>query len=102
MQPWTPATKEEVEAEIARVAVHAGPEAWARFSGHLIDPHPAAIDRLGQTEQVFVVARLPRRVVFFDDVEEIFGTAAEVDGRLVDLAMYGDLRLALKEAEAGA
>jgi len=53
-------------------------------------------------EQAFVVARMPARVVFFDDVEDVFGTATESDGKLVDCAFYGDLRLALREAETGA
>jgi hypothetical protein len=101
MDSW-PATKEEVEAEIARVAKHAGPEIWARYATLLIDPYSARMDRFGQTDQVFVVARMPHRVVFFDDIEDIFGTAREVDGKLDDVAMYGDLRLALREAEAGA
>ena len=102
MERWTPATKEQVQAEIDQVAEEAGPEIWPRYSARLVDPYAVTIDRFGRVEQAFVVARTPRRVVFFDDVEDVFGTASEVDGKLVDVAMYGDLRIALKEAESGA
>ena len=102
MSDWTPATKEEVERAVAAEKDACDPSYWGERANMLIEPYPCTIDRFGGVEQAFVVARTPQRVVYFDDVEEDFGTAQEVDGRLVNCASNGPLVLALKEAAAGA
>lgn len=102
MKQWPPATIEDVRSAIAEVADHAGPNIWPRYAQKLIEPYIASIERFGEEEQVFVVAKLPTRVVYYEDIEEVFGTATEIDGRLVDCANYSDLRLCIMEAERGA
>jgi hypothetical protein len=101
MSGWTPATKNAVARAIDEIAAHAGAEIWSHYSKLMIDPYRSKIERFGEVGEVFVVAKLPCRVVFFEDIEEEFGTACELDGKLVDCAFYGDLRLALTEAAAG-
>ncbi len=101
MSGWTPATKSIVARAIDEIATHAGAEIWSHYSPLMVDPYQSKIERFGEVEDVFVVAKLPCRVVFFEDIEEEFGTASEIDGKLVDCLFYGDLRLALTEAAAG-
>jgi len=92
---WTAATKAEVECEILREREAAIPENLALLDQYAVDPYPVILEREGD-EQAFVVARSATHVVYFEDVEEIFGTAREVGGRLVDCAMYGPLVLAVR------
>ncbi|MGC6330980.1 hypothetical protein [Rhizorhabdus sp. FW153] len=100
MNDWSPATKDDVLRAIADVAADTGPD-WVRYEERLIDPYPSTIERFGRRECAFVVARTATRVVFFDDIEETFGTATEEAGKLIYRADFGDLRLAIKEALAG-
>ena len=102
MSDWTPATKEGVERAIELERAGSDPFHWGGRAHMLFDPYPCTIERFGRVEQAFVVAKGPRRVVYFDDVEENFGTAHELDGQLVDCSIYGPLILALKEAASGA
>lgn len=67
----------------------------------LIDPIKRSIIRFGSIEDAFVVARGSDRVVFYDDIEEDFGTATEAEKMLTDINSYGRLAVALKEAAAG-
>lgn len=62
-----------------------------------MEPSPALLMRFGKEENAFIVARGARFVVFFDDVEEEFGIAEEVDGRLSGVSFCGDLMFALQE-----
>lgn len=101
MSDWSPATKEEVERAIEREADRIDPGSWQQFAHMLVDPYPLSIERFGQIERAYVVAKAAQRVVYFDDIEDDFGTAADVDGRLTDPASYGALVLALKQAAAG-
>jgi hypothetical protein len=98
MSNWTPATADEVRQEIEAERLQSEPSIWATRSSFLVDLYSCAIERFGNVEEAFVVARCGNRVVFFDDVEEIFGTADEVSGRLENCASYGPLFLALGEA----
>ena len=93
---WKPATKDVVKQIVRdeRADIHA--DYLPLVDSYLIDPYPVVLPRLGTEEQAFVVARSLTHVVYFEDVEEIFGTAREVDGRLVDCAMYGPLVLAVR------
>jgi hypothetical protein len=98
MDEWSPSTVEEVRETIEEVAQQAGPIIWP---SKLTEPYPVLIERFGEIRQMFVVAKMPTRVVYFEDIEDEFGTATEVDGRLVDCANYSDLRLCIREAERG-
>ena len=98
MSKWVSATKSEAQHAVAREIDDFDITNWRYM---LVDPHERAIERFGGAEAAFVVARGAERVVYFDDVEEEFGTAKDVAGRLTDAASYGPLVLALKEAAAG-
>ena len=67
----------------------------------LVDPFKRCIERFGRVEDAFVVARGSDRVVYYNDVEDVFGTAKEAGTMLIDCGDYGPLILALREAEAG-
>lgn len=96
---WRPASKEEALAEIERQWVGIDPLLKARISRYLVEPRPASIERFGRTEKAFVVAELGTSVVFFDDVEDVFGTATESDSKLVDPANFHNIAVALQELE---
>ncbi|MFT3883568.1 MAG: hypothetical protein QM703_28450 [Gemmatales bacterium] len=68
----------------------------------LVTPYARSIDRFGGVETAFVVAKGAGRVVYYDDIEDVFGTAVEKGERLLECALYGPLILALKEAASGA
>jgi hypothetical protein len=102
MSAWTPATKEEVQRAIELEKIASDPSSWKERAHLLVDPYPCSVERFGGVEQAFVVAKGPHRVVYFDDVKKGFGTANELDGRLLDRAACGPLVLALKEAALGA
>lgn len=75
------------------------PALRTRLTVYLIEPRPASIERLGTTENAFIVAVIDHNVVFFDDIEETFGTAREVEGMLSEVASYGNIAVALSELE---
>ena len=95
---WTPATKDEVQRWVQSDADEYDIGPWRHM---LIDPIKRGIKRFGSVEDVFVVARGPNRVVFFEDIEDLFATATEVGQMLEDCHYYGPLIVALKEAAAG-
>jgi hypothetical protein len=99
---WEPATKEEVliaiESEWSMWTLRA-PELAVRLNGYFIDPYPARFERFGQIEKAFVVGRNSHNVVFYEDVEEIFGIAEERDGFLHHTACYDNLMLTMRELD---
>jgi hypothetical protein len=101
MTDWTPATKEEIALAIAAEREASDPLHFTGLENMLVELSPCKIHRFGAVEQVFIVARASQRVVYFDDVEDDFATAREVDGQLVDCAAYGPLILALEQAAVG-
>jgi len=101
MGEWTPATKEEVKRAVRLEQEATDAACWQERAHMLVHPYPCTIERFGGVEPAFVVAKAAGRVVYFDDVEGIFGTATDVDGRLVDAAHYSSLAAALKEASSG-
>lgn len=96
---WAPATEDEVRSAISIDWAGIDPALGRRLSAYLIDPELAEIERFDQIEGAFVVARIGRYVVAYDDVEEIFGTAELAGGRLLNPAWYGNIVLALRELE---
>lgn len=96
MDTWKPATKEQVLQIVEDEAAEDDISQWKYL---LVEPYRCDIERFGGLEDAFVVAKTAKRVVYFDDVEEIFGTANEVDGKLEVLHDYGGpLIIALMEA----
>jgi hypothetical protein len=97
---WRPATKQEVLAAIEEDWVGIDPALQVRLSAFLIEPFSASVGRFGAMEGAFVVAQIDRNVVFFDDIEEDFGTATlEDDGTLSNVAAYSNIAVALRELE---
>ena len=97
MPNWRPATKVEVQRAVEAGREGTEPSYWAKLAPLLVDPYPASVDRFGQLAQAFVVARCAARVVYFEDIEDIFAIATERDGLLTDWAHIGSLPLALNE-----
>lgn len=90
-----PITKAELEPILLNERTGLHPDRLTLIDRYAVDPHPVLVERhFGDEEQVFVVARAANHVVFYD-VEDLFGTATEEDGRLVDPAIYGSLGLAI-------
>ena len=96
---WTPATKQDVLDEIERGWVSIDPTLKVQLSSCLVDPYPTLVDRFDRPEVIFIVARINQRVAFFDDVEDEFGTADDVKGKLVNVALCGNIVLALRELQ---
>lgn len=96
---WKPANKQEVLAAIEADWFGIDPELKARLATYLVEPQSALVERFGKVENAFVVARINHYVVFFDDIEEDFGTAKEAAGILSELASYGNIAIALSELE---
>ena len=94
---WTPATKEEVEAALLAERNGIGASTLGLIDRYKVEPYLVALERFGKEGQAYVVARSSTHVVFFEDVEEVFGIAREEGGRLLDCAMYGGLALAIGE-----
>lgn len=94
MPTWRPATREEVQAIVAVHQLALGNEQRELFDQIRIEPRACQIERSGQLEAVFVVARVGEAVVFWEDVEEGFElTAPDADGVLRD---YGASQFELR------
>lgn len=98
MSDWEPATVEEVRRIIGEERKQVNSALWASRASILVEPYPSTVERFGAFERAYVVARSGSRVVFFDDVEDIFGTADEVGGQLTNCDSYGPLIVALAVA----
>jgi len=98
MSEWQPATADDVIRAVDREREQSDPAIWASRASILVSPYPSSIERFGAFERAFVVARSGTRVVFYDDIEDDFGTADEAEGKLVRCASYGPLIVALGEA----
>jgi hypothetical protein len=98
MGVWRPSTKEEVEEAVKSDLHYFDVLSWKDHAHMLVDPYKAKIFRFECMEEVCVVAKGPQRVVYFDDIEEDFGTAIEKDGQLVNCDAYISLVAALQEA----
>jgi len=94
---WTPATKKEVSEAIEADWIGIDRALKAQLVTYLVEPQPALIQRFGRMENAYIVARLNEHVVFFDDIEEDFGTAKEAGGLLSEVAAYGNIALAIGE-----
>ena len=90
---WRPASRSEVEAIVAEHLRHCTCAQRALFADIRIPPTTIPIDRLGQLEQVFAVARHRDAVLFWEDVDEGFELAVpDADGVLRE---YGASQLDL-------
>jgi len=94
-----PSIEQYARAAINRDWAGIDPDLRTRLSAYLIEPVPAKVELLGTWEATCIVARIGRHVVFFDDLEEDFGTARKKGGRLVEAASCGNIALALRELE---
>ena len=94
---WVPVTKDEIERVMLAEREGIASSYLALIDRYRVNPYPVVIHRFGNDEQAFVVARSPTHVVFFDDIEDIFGIATEDGGRLRECAMYGALALTIGE-----
>ena len=92
-------SKAEVQDIVAAELTEAHAAGAIVLDEFLCDPYQRyACWRADKTE-FFVVARLNGRVVYFDDIEEIFCVALDVEEGLSEPACFGPLTLALCEAK---
>ncbi len=96
---WVSASKQDVQNAVEADWIGIDSDIKMQLSRYLVDPQPATIERFGEKERAFVVARIGDHVVFFDDIEQDFGTAIEFEGMLSNPAAYGNIAVALRELE---
>jgi len=72
METWQPVTQEELESLLAAHLADCSPDEQRLFARCKVDPHLAPINRAGNIESVFVVARMRDLVMYYEDVEEGF------------------------------
>ena len=96
---WKPANMQEVLTAIEADWVGIDPALMTRLATYLVEPQSALVERFGRVENAFIVARINRHVVFFDDIEEEFCTAKEAAGKLWGVESYGNVAVALSELE---
>ena len=90
MPNWEPASRQQVEAQLASELAEAGQRQGELFERIRTATHAALIECSGSHEAVFVVARLEDRVIYYDDIHGSFELAAHPDehGVLGDSALY--------------
>jgi hypothetical protein len=69
---WKPISESELEALLDRELSNCTAEQQDIFARYRVAPYKVSIHRLGNLEEVFVVAELPTGVVYYEDVEEGF------------------------------
>jgi SpoU rRNA methylase family enzyme len=98
MEDWKPISRSAFESLVKQEISDfdsTDKELWSKYQ---VELRTAPILRSPQSgiEQVFVVAAIGERILFFDDVEDEFGVARPPTvGALVDYGTYGELRHAL-------
>jgi hypothetical protein len=83
MSTWEPVTVDELEAIVEKQLADCTAAQQALFAACRQPFYPVPIHRLGQLEQVLVVAHLPHGLLYFEDVEDGFDVGTlEPDGAL--------------------
>ncbi|NIK44720.1 hypothetical protein [Xanthomonas arboricola] len=72
MDTWQPITVEELKALIAEQLIECSTDQHEIFERSKVTPYLASIARLGNTETVFVVAKVGDVILYYEDVEEGF------------------------------
>jgi hypothetical protein len=105
---WKPWRLEEVEALVSSEIVELTNEAHASLSSVRVCPEVTiAADGPGSDGQSYwVIAKLGDRVLYWDSIEEEFGTGTIVGQRLRNYGTFGEklersLRQLLRDREAG-
>ena len=93
MASWTPISRAELEALIARQLVACDDAGRAFFAKIRIEPVPVLYRRCGLLEYVFVVALDGAKAVFYDDVEEAFEIAPRIVEGVLDFDGAGQFEL---------
>ena len=83
MDQWHPVTVAELEAIVESQLSQCSPLQKAAFEAFRVPFYPVPIHRLGNLEQVLVVAHLPSGLLYFEDVEDGFDVGSlDADGAL--------------------
>ena len=69
---WMPISKDELENEIAFQCKEMSDDELAYFNKIRVKLEPIKIERCGNTETVFVVAKAGAAIIFYEDIEEGF------------------------------
>lgn len=85
MGTWTPITADDLALLIEADLRDCDEALRSLFSKHRVDPYHAPLNRLGQEELVFVVARKGNEVMYYEDVEEGFNISPiSADGKILE------------------
>ena len=105
---WKPWSVEEVEALVGSEILELTSEARASLSSVRVSPEVTiAADGPGSDGQSYwVIAKLGNRVLYWDSIEEEFGTGTIVGQRLRNYGTFGErlewsLRQLFRDREAG-
>lgn len=69
MEAWSPITAQELTALLSKQLEACPSSSRAFFELYRVEPYKVPIHRLGNIEQVYVVAQLPSGVIYYEDVE---------------------------------
>lgn len=69
---WQPISESELAALLDRELSNCTAEQRNIFARYRVSPYKLPIHRLGNLEEVFVVAELPTGLIYYEDVEEGF------------------------------
>jgi hypothetical protein len=69
---WKPITKEELEKELESQCSQLSKEERSYFNAIRVPLEPAKIERWGNLETVYIVAKKGSTIIFYEDVEEGF------------------------------
>ena len=69
---WHPISESELKELIDRELKSCTAELQSLFARYRVAPYKVPIHRLGNLEEVFVVAELPSGIIYYEDVEEGF------------------------------
>lgn len=85
MDAWEPISQAELESLIREQLAECDSELIEVLQKHRVTPFRAPIERLGQEEQVFVVARRGSEVMYYEDVEGGFNfSPISPEGRILE------------------
>ena len=85
MSRWQPITAQELERVVGDQLARCTPTQREAFARHRVPFYRVPIHRLRTVEEVFVVARLPGGLIYYEDVEEGFEIGnVGIDGAFPD------------------
>jgi hypothetical protein len=92
--PWEPITRAELDELLATAVAELAPDARSRYERLRVEP--VVVQRIFERDPsapvpTYVIARSGSHVLFYDDIEEEWGTTVvSPDGRIHDWGTWGE------------